>query len=284
MKPEMFIGSSSEAGDLARNLEALIQHEVACTVWPNAFQMSRGNMDNLMSTFRKMDFGAFIWAPDDATTMRAEVIAMARDNVVLEMGLFAGDRDLERTFMVRPHDVSNLRTPSDLAGITAATFSWDRAKDDPRNALSPAATEILRAIKQVAAKEPRLDFRIFAREEPTAHWKLKLYVQVINNTGQSVVLRSVGMNLNLPLELDYPRTQGRILPGFVIDKRDDRDIFDSTVLLRHGETKQIWLPLLPNQAVHDVKALIDQHTLGVWRYEECWLDVGHRVRLRALSI
>ena len=284
MKPQLFIGSSSEALDLARNLEILVEDKVDCAVWPNVFQLARGNMDNLVSTFRKMDFAAFIWAPDDTTTMRDEEIVTARDNVVLEMGLFAGDRDLERTFMVRPNDVRNYRTPSDLVGITAATFSWSRAKVDPRNAMSPAATQILRAISQVTAKQPRLDFRVLVQEEPKAYWKLKLYIQVTNNTGQSAVLRSIDMEMNLPLEHDYQLTQGKILPKFVIGKKDSGDVFDPMVLLRPGDTTQIWLPLHASQTARDVQTLIHQHGLGVWHYEECWLDAGARVRSRAYSI
>jgi hypothetical protein len=44
--------------------------------------------------------------------------------------------------------------------------------------------------------EHRLDFNTFAREEPDAHWKLKAYVQITNNTNVAVALRSLDMELD----------------------------------------------------------------------------------------
>jgi len=229
-----------------------------------------------------MDFGAFILAPDDMLNMRDTEFATARDNVVLEIGLFAGDRDLERTFMVRPNDTPNLRIPSDLAGITAAIYSSARAATDPRNAMSPPSSVILENIRRIVSEEPKLDVNVFARYEPSASWKLKFYIQLTNNSDQSVLLRSVDMNLNLPLEHDYKRIQGRIVPGFKIAMRVGLDVSDSTILLRRGEETQIWLPLLPTTSVEDVAAMIKKHSLGTWRYEECWLDAA-RVRSRTLT-
>ena len=80
--------------------------------------------------------------PDDTATTRGATKNVARDNVIFELGLFMGGLGRERTFMVydrsRPPDL-----PSDLAGVTAATFA-PHASGNLDAAVGPAATAIER--------------------------------------------------------------------------------------------------------------------------------------------
>lgn len=284
----MFIGSSVEGVGIARAVEALLQHTIDCTVWPNAFTLARNTIDNLVIEFEKADFGLFVLSPDDHVEMRQEGHITARDNVIFEAGLFMGRHGSERTFLIKPRDVSEFHMPTDLIGITTASYEGRRAKNEVRNALSPAATEIEAAVREVERREHRLDFNTFAREEPDAHWKLKAYVQITNNTNVAVALRSLDMELDgaLRLEPDFRKIrQGRLVPEFVIGREPaGNDITKDTILARTGERVQIWLPIVPSTGIQAVTRLIESSKFGVWRYEEHWLDNKGQTRISAREI
>ena len=289
MKPLMFIGSSAEGVQIAKAVEALLQHTIDCVVWPNAFVLSRSTIDNLVTQFEKVDFGLFVLSPDDHIEMRQEDQISARDNVIFEAGLFMGRHGLERTFLVKPRDVKEFHMPTDLIGITTATYEGRRAKNDVRNALSPAATEIETAIREVERREHRLDFRTFAREEPNAHWKLKAFIQITNNTQVAVALRSLDMEPDraLPVESDFKKIrQGKLVPEFTAGKDpvSGNDITKDTILARTGDCVTMWLPIVPSTGIQTVRRLLESSKFGVWRYEEHWVDNRGQTRIRAREI
>jgi Predicted nucleotide-binding protein containing TIR-like domain len=284
----MFIGSSAEGVQIARAVEALLQRTIDCVIWPNAFVLSQTTIANLVTEFEKADFGLFVLSPDDHTEMRQEDHIGARDNVIFEAGLFMGRHGLERTFLVKPRDVNAFHMPTDLIGITTATYEGRRAKNDVRNALSPAATEIETAIREVERHEHRLDFHTFAREEPDAHWKLKAYVQITNNTQLAVALRSLDMELDsgLQLELDFKRIrQGRLVPEFNAGRdAHGHDTTKDAILARTGERVTFWLPIVPSTGIQTVRRLLESSRFGVWRYEEHWVDNRGQTRTRARDL
>jgi len=70
----------------------------------------------------RFDFALLVLTADDMTVSRGTEKAAARDNVLFELGLFIGSLSRDRTFMI--FDRTNPPAlPSDLAGITAATFA-----------------------------------------------------------------------------------------------------------------------------------------------------------------
>lgn len=69
----------------------------------------------------KFDFAILFLTPDDMVTSRDETKQSPRDNVLFELGLFVGGLGRNRTYMVYDRTKS-IKIPSDLAGITAATF------------------------------------------------------------------------------------------------------------------------------------------------------------------
>jgi hypothetical protein len=285
----MFIGSSVEGVRIAKAIEALLQHTVDCVLWPNAFVLSKGTIDNLVAEFEKMDFGLFVLSPDDHAEMRQESQVTARDNVIFEAGVFMGRHGLSRTFLVKPRDVKEFHMPTDLVGITTATYEGRRAKREERNALSPAATEIEDAIRKVEQSEHRLDFKTFAREEPSAHWKLKAYVEIANHTQVAVALRSLDMELAdaLRLEPDFKNArQGKLVPEFTAGRNSStgQDIKKDTILVRTGERGEIWLPIDPSIGTQRVKDVLASSAFGVWRYEEHWLDNRGQTRIRTREI
>ena len=69
---------------------------------------------------------------------------MPRDNLLFELGLFTGALGRARTFMVYCRD-DKLHLPSDLAGVTAATYPA-REDDNLEAALGPVCIRIKRAM------------------------------------------------------------------------------------------------------------------------------------------
>src|ERR1041385_3980900 len=146
-KPRMFIGSSREHGDLAYAAQEGLEHNVEATVWSQGvFAPSKTAMASLIDVLDEADFGLFILSPDDVTAMRAHDVQTVRDNVVFELGLFIGRLGSDRCFLIVPTGVEDLHLPTDLVGITPASFDPDRQDGNMVAALGPACNRIRKAI------------------------------------------------------------------------------------------------------------------------------------------
>jgi hypothetical protein len=152
MKPRMFIASSVERLDLAYALQEGLEHDVEATVWSQGvFSLSRTAMASLIDVLDETDFGSFILAPDDVTAIRMAAKQTVRDNVVFELGLFVGRLGSDRCFMVVPRGVDDLHLPTDLLGLTPATFDPDRQDGNMIAALGPACNRVRKSIAKLGA-------------------------------------------------------------------------------------------------------------------------------------
>lgn len=93
-----------------------------------------------MSASSKFDYAILVLTPDDLVTVRDSATQQPRDNVLFELGLFMGKLGRERTFIVHGQGL-DLKLPSDLAGVTAATFA-KRSDGNLRAALGPVSTRL----------------------------------------------------------------------------------------------------------------------------------------------
>jgi len=182
----IFIGSSTEGLPVAKHLQAGLQppHEVTC--WDqNAFQLSQSNYANLHVLAHTYDFAAFVLTPDDLLQKRGMTGAAPGDNVLFELGLFAGVLGPERVFMVFNVDTP-LLLPTDFAGIVAATYK-SRSDGNLRAALGPACTRIGAQIashagRRVSEEPDRLGrFDANPEERPT----LMGWVEVLDHIGHA---------------------------------------------------------------------------------------------------
>jgi hypothetical protein len=144
-RPKVFVGSSKEQLQLAYAIQANFEFlAIDVEVWTQGLcALSQSTMQGLQAAAQTADFAVFVFAPDDLATFRGNEVSVVRDNVIFELGLFAGRLGLERCFVVRPR-LEKLHLPSDLAGITTATY--DPARPQPRSALGPACNDIADAI------------------------------------------------------------------------------------------------------------------------------------------
>lgn len=147
VKPRIFVGSSVEGLSVAEALQVGLEYDAEVTVWSQGvFGLSGDTLETLVQKTKAFDFAIFVLTPDDLVTKRGEKQRAARDNVIFELGLFMGSSGRHRTFFVHPR-LADMALPSDLAGITAATYDAARSDGDLQAALGPACTKIKRAVR-----------------------------------------------------------------------------------------------------------------------------------------
>jgi len=206
-KPAIFIGSSAERLDLAHALQEGLEHKTEPTVWTQGvFAPSRTTMESLLvDVLESTDFGAFVFAPDDVVLIRDQAKSAVRDNVIFEIGLFMGRLGRERTFIVMPRGVPDLRLPTDLLGITAAEYDSDRQDGNMVAALGPACSRILRAIEKqgpidrtVATQEP--DVAVVTLQEGDVRAILTSWMgsRTSSDNAKVIRFRETDTELNLP--------------------------------------------------------------------------------------
>src|SRR5215472_13682938 len=123
-KPALFVGSSSEGLEFARAVRALLDEDAEVTLWKEGlFDVGSTFIDSLIKALPRFDFAALILTGDDLLTSREITTLGPRDNVLFELGLFMGRLGRERTFVVRARS-DHIKIPSDLAGLTTATYDW----------------------------------------------------------------------------------------------------------------------------------------------------------------
>lgn len=163
MKQRVFIGSSVENLNLARALQDGLAYDAEATVWDQGiFELSKSSLESLLALLDRVDYGIFVFAPDDLVKMRGKKMLTARDNVVFELGLLIGRLGRERSVIVAPQGQA-LHLPTDLVGTTPATYDAGRAKSEPAASLGPACNAIRTLLaKQTAGIVTRIEsgFRI----------------------------------------------------------------------------------------------------------------------------
>jgi len=90
-RPCIFVGSSSESLPVATALQRQLQADASVKVWnQGVFGIAQYTFDELVRATAKFDFAIFVVAADDTIESRGERYLVARDNVLLELGMFAG--------------------------------------------------------------------------------------------------------------------------------------------------------------------------------------------------
>lgn len=144
------------------------------TLWNDGvFSLGRTFIESLISAVSRFDFAALVLTPDDAMVVRHDETLGPRDNIVFELGLFMGRLGRERTFIVRPAS-GPLKIPSDLAGISVASFEWPRSDGSHRAALGPACDLMREVIRDLGFAPAKTDAQVRALQ----HEQDKQQIQV----------------------------------------------------------------------------------------------------------
>jgi CAP12/Pycsar effector protein, TIR domain len=154
-RPYVFIGSSSEGLEIAQAVQANIDRSCESQIWSQGlFGLSEGNLETLVDSINGFDFAILVLTPDDLTTSRKTTQQSPRDNILFELGLFIGGMGRNRVFMVVDRS-TEIKLPSDLAGITPATFQ-PPVHGTLQSALGAACTAIESKIKNQGLRPPKI--------------------------------------------------------------------------------------------------------------------------------
>jgi len=143
-QPEIFIGSSSEALNVAKAIErSLSPDPVKVKRWNRGvFGASEVTIESLEKLLPQTDFAILILTADDQLKTRGKEQRAPRDNIVFELGLFMGAIGRNRTFMlVEKRKRTALRLPPDLRGVTYLPLVTKNKK--------PLATSVAHAVSEI---------------------------------------------------------------------------------------------------------------------------------------
>jgi hypothetical protein len=154
-KPSLFIGSSTEGLEFAQALRALLVHDAEVTLWNEGFfRLGSTFIETLVNSLPRFDFAVLVLTPDDWTDSRDVWSLSPRDNVLFELGLFMGRLGRSRTFILHQSD-PNLKIPSDLAGVTTATYEWPREDKNYRSSVGPACDNIREVVRDLGVSDTK---------------------------------------------------------------------------------------------------------------------------------
>jgi len=138
---------------VAKTIQLLLDTSCEVTIWSQGvFGLSHGTLESLVGVLDNFDFAVLVLTPDDLVTSRQIEGSAPRDNVIFELGLFMGSLGRTRTFIVYDRK-SGLSLPSDLAGVSAATYE-PHASGNLESALGAATTRIEQQVNRLGLRDP----------------------------------------------------------------------------------------------------------------------------------
>jgi hypothetical protein len=286
MKPRVFIGSSTEGLAVANAVQQNMDHNADCTVWTQGvFGVSTYSVDALLKAVRNNDFSVFVFSPDDVTQIRNNQVVAARDNVILESGLFMGRYGKDRNFIVSPWGVPDFYVPSDLLGLTRAEYDPARLQVNAQAALGAACTSILSAINSHPVMTARLIFSVSFKKDGS-HFPLKLAIEIRNTTTLSVLVTSKFFKLGsvLRAHTNAKGNPARRKYEIKFTAPGSSNLNQFTVLLHPNVSTSTWMPLDPSHTAQEVHTAIADARCGDWHYTCDWLgpDGWHREYVKTM--
>jgi predicted nucleotide-binding protein len=123
-RSRVFLASSSEGLKTAEALQiALGEDPLDVTIWTKGiFTAGLTNIEALETELVRADFAVLLLSPDDKIISRGVASDAPRDNLILEVGLFAGALGRRRAIMVCPKDLQ-LKIPTDLLGVNPIMYT-----------------------------------------------------------------------------------------------------------------------------------------------------------------
>jgi len=155
-RASVFIGSSSEGKKFAIAVQVALQPDAEVTIWDQGvFETGQTSIENLNAALSRFDFAVLILTPDDLVQYRSTEVSGPRDNVIFELGLFMGRLGRDRTFILQQAG-SDLKIPTDLAGVTTDSYDWPREDRNYKAALAPASEDIRERIRRLGKRAESL--------------------------------------------------------------------------------------------------------------------------------
>jgi len=164
--PSVFLGSSTEGLAVARTVRGLLSDTARITLWNEGFfALGSTFIETLVNELPKFDFAVLILTPDDLVNSRDTEAFSPRDNLIFELGLFTAGVGRSRTFIVRDR---RTKLPTDLSGVTTATYQFPELPQTLASALGPASDSIHFAIEALGTAETKTTQKITHLQERQA--------------------------------------------------------------------------------------------------------------------
>ena len=222
MKPRIFIGSSAEALDICEHIQLALERDAIVTPWNVSFLASSTTLDSLRTTLGENDFGIFVFAPDDNSSIRAKELVVARDNVVFEAGMFMGIHGRSKTFVVVPRNVPGFHMPTDFQGFTAISYDPADFAKSPTATVGPIVTKVKQAIAACKSAQLNIDVASYVSFKSSANYPLKLNIEIKNKTSNIVLVESAAFTCSAeaPASQKKPMLSNRThIPAFLVGRR-----------------------------------------------------------------
>jgi len=152
-KPRVFIGSSTSALEVARNVQAHLESVANVTIWRDlsgAHTMGKTIIEAILDIIEQYDFAVMIFAVDDQINRSNDTVFVPRDNVVFELGLFMAKLGRDRTFVLKEMGV-DIHVATDLSGLVTANYDG-RNTNNLRAILSTPCVQIRETINALGIK------------------------------------------------------------------------------------------------------------------------------------
>jgi hypothetical protein len=196
-KPSVFIGSSSEGLEFARAARALLSQDAEITLWNEGF-FSLGStfIETLINALPRFDFAILVLTPDDLVNSRMVEVFGPRDNVIFELGLFMGRLGRTRTFILH-QGTAELKIPTDLSGMTTATYEWPREDKSYKSAVGAACDSIRAVIRDLGISDVKANKQVsdISSRQETAEARIKEAENKIDRLFASTMSESMFSNL-----------------------------------------------------------------------------------------
>lgn len=152
---QVFIGSSAEGLQIAKNLQAELEASPDCVVhrWDiGTFDPGSITLDALIAKANRVDFAILVATGEDTLTTRGMEMAAVRDNIVFEFGLFLGALGRERVYLL---SVGDAKLPSDLSGLTRLVYQ-KRSDGNIRAGLNDAVLRAQDVMRKYGPRKSRI--------------------------------------------------------------------------------------------------------------------------------
>ena len=152
-KPKVFVGSSVEGLEIAYAVQERLSFQAEVSVWSQAaFRITEDGLSTLLQTAREYDAAIFVVTEDDLVESRGSTPG-ARENIVLELGLFIGAIGRNRVFVLSWGAKGRLQLPSDLTAITYS-FVSKRPYASVLDAIAPFCNQVMGSLESRARSQP----------------------------------------------------------------------------------------------------------------------------------
>lgn len=149
-RARIFIGSSTQSLGIASCLKRGLDEYYDCTLWNemDVFVAAQVAIETLESAIMQYDLAIFVCANDDECRVcgAGKAVAIPRDNVLFELGLFMGRHSHKRVFILRE---KTTKLPTDLNGVGYVNFERAPSKKRPIKQLNQVCDRVRAAIRKV---------------------------------------------------------------------------------------------------------------------------------------